>query len=244
MTSTPEDTEPGTGPRPRVERPGVRAGYDLWSRTYDATDNPMVALERRHSLVALAPARGERILDAGCGTGAHLVALCARGVQAVGIDFSVGMLSVARRAAPDAKLLQADLNQPLPLRRGAFDAVLSALVSEHLTHLEQFFGEAFAALRVGGRLVFSAFHPDLAHAGVEANFELDGAEYRLGAERHTADDYVRGVRDAGFEEVHWKTVEGDAELASTVPGAARYLRRPMLLLIEARRLSPASETGS
>lgn len=244
MTSTPEDSSGRHGVRARVRRPGVRAGYDLWSRTYDATDNPMVALERRHSMVALAPARGERILDAGCGTGGHLAGLCARGAQAVGIDFSFGMLEVARRAAPDARLLQADLNRPLPLRRGAFDAVLAALVSEHLTALEGFCAEAFAVLRAGGRLVFSAFHPDLAHAGVEANFELDGVEYRLGAEGHTTADYLDSMRGAGFEEVRCRTLNGDAELASAVPAAAKYLHRPMLLLIEARRLSRASGIGS
>lgn len=35
----------------RVERPGVCTGYDLWSETYDRTPNPLVALDRRHTML-------------------------------------------------------------------------------------------------------------------------------------------------------------------------------------------------
>jgi malonyl-CoA O-methyltransferase len=158
----------------RVERPGVREGYDRWSETYDTTANPLVALDRRYTFDALEARPGEWVLDAGCGTGAHLASLCEARSRPVGLDFSRGMLRVAQRAAPRAAFARADLNRELPVRRGAFDVVLSALVSEHLTDLRSFFSEAFAALRRGGRLVFSAFHPQLAFGGVEANFELAG----------------------------------------------------------------------
>jgi SAM-dependent methyltransferase len=219
----------------RIERPGVREGYDRWSRTYDATPNPIVALDRRHTLDALEARPGERVLDAGCGTGAHLARLCAARTRAIGLDFSRGMLHVARRAAPRAALAQADLNAELPVRPGAFDALLSSLVSEHLRDLRRFFREAHTALRRGGRLVFSAFHPELARAGIEANFEEDGTEYRLGAEPYTVADYLEGIADAGFERLEWREVLGDARLRDEIPGAAKYLGRPLLLLIRAAR---------
>jgi SAM-dependent methyltransferase len=145
------------------------------------------------------------------------------------------MLRVARRNAPAAQLAQANLDREFPVRRGTFDAVVSALVSEHLTHLRRFFVETFMALRQGGRLVFSAFHPELARAGVEANFEHDGTEYRLGAERYTVDDYLEQIADAGFRHVEWREYAGDAELAEEVPWAAKYLGRPLLLLVWAER---------
>jgi SAM-dependent methyltransferase len=219
----------------RVERPGVREGYDRWSHSYDATPNPVVAMDRRVTAAALSAAAGERVLDAGCGTGAHLVALGRARSRGVGLDFSRGMLHAARRAAPGAALAQADLNRPFPVRRRSFDAVLSSLVSEHLTDLRRFFGEAFAALRRGGRLVFSAFHPELACAGVEANFERDGVEYRLGAERYTVADYLEHIWDAGFRRVSWQELRGDAQLTEQVPAAAKYVGRPLLLLVKAER---------
>jgi len=83
--------------------------------------------------------------------------LCDAGCRPVGLDFSHGMLRVAQRAVPGASLAQADLNREFPVRGGTFDALLSALVSEHLTDLRCFFAETFAALRRGGRLIFSSF---------------------------------------------------------------------------------------
>jgi SAM-dependent methyltransferase len=219
----------------RIERPGVRAGYDRWAQSYDATPNPVVALDRRHTLRALAPRRGERVLDAGCGTGSHLAAVQSAGGRALGLDFSRGMLREAKRNAPGARLVQADLGRELPVRPGAFDALLSSLVSEHLKDLRRFFRGCFGALRRGGRLVFSAFHPEPALSGIEANFTQDGTEYRLGAERYTVADYLNHIADAGFVRVAWREVAADPALADEVPGAARYLGRPLLLLVCAER---------
>jgi SAM-dependent methyltransferase len=219
----------------RVERPGVRDGYDRWAETYDATPNPLVSLDRRHTLEALDPRPGERVLDAGCGTGSHLGSLCEARSRPVGLDLSRGMLRVARRAAPRAALAQADLNREFPVRREAFDALLSALVSEHLTDLHRFFAEAFSALRRGGRLIFSAFHPQLALAGIEANFERDGTQYRLGAERYTVDDYLNCISDAGFERIAWHEYPADRRLLKEVPSAAKYAGSPLLLLVRSER---------
>ena len=219
----------------RVERPGVREGYDRWAETYDATPNPLVALDRRITLAALGARRGERVLDAGCGTGAHLAALCRARTRAVGLDFSRGMLRVAQRAAPGAALAQADLNGALPVRRATFDVVLCALVSEHLTDIRRFFREAVAVLREGGRLVFSAFHPELARAGVEANFERGRTEYRLGAVRYSVADYLNDIADAGFQSLVCEEYRGDERLVAEVPAATKYLDRPLLLLVRAER---------
>ena len=220
----------------RVERPGVREGYDRWAHTYDTTPNPLVALDRRHTMTALSPRAGEQVLDAGCGTGIYLATLSATGSRAVGLDFSRGMLRVAQQRAPQAALAQADLNRQFPVRPRAFEAVLSALVSEHLANIRRFFGVAFSALRAGGRLLFSAFHPELANAGIEANVERDGTEYRLGAERYTVADYLNSISDAGFRSLEWREYRGDDRLVKEVPSAFKYRSRPLLLLVEAKRV--------
>src|SRR6185295_9305087 len=187
-------------------------GYDLWAETYDRTPNPVVALDRRHARTHLRPQSGERILDAGCGTGANLRAIARAGAKPVGLDFSFGMLSQAQMAAPRALLAQADLNAEFPLKRATFDALLCSLVSEHLTNLSTFFAEAFAVLKREGRFVFSAFHPEIACAGVEANFEQDGTEYRLGAEPHTVDDFLNRMDDAGFRDIAAREYTVDEKL--------------------------------
>jgi SAM-dependent methyltransferase len=219
----------------RVERPGVRRGYDLWASSYDATPNPLVALDRKHTLDFLKPAPGERVLDAGCGTGAHLGAIASSGALPAGLDFSFGMLRVARAAVPGSHLAQADLNRTFPVKRKSFDAVLCSLVSEHLSDLKTFFREARAVIRSGGRFVFSAFHPEIARAGVEANFEHEGTEYRLGAEPYTIDDYMGRIKDAGFRDLRASEFSVDEEMIATIPKAGKYQGRPLLLVVEATR---------
>ena len=100
--------------RKRIERPGVRGGYDRWAQHYDQTENPVVALERRHAMDLLRPQQDEQIIDAGCGTGVHLRSMRRAGSRPVGVDFSHGMLRVAQRNSPGVSLVEADLNRELP----------------------------------------------------------------------------------------------------------------------------------
>ncbi len=213
----------------------MRAGYDAWAPTYDGKPNPLVLLDRRHTLAVLAPAAGERILDVGCGTGGHLDAMLRAGSRPHGLDLSRGMLDVARRRLCGVALAQADLDRTLPVKPRSFDAVLCALVSEHLAEPATLCREAFLALRPGGRFVFSAFHPEMALAGIEANFVRDDVEYRLGAERHRVEDYAGAIEAAGFRRIRVREFLGDDALVAATPSAAKYLGRPLLLLIDAQR---------
>ena len=219
----------------RVKRVDAQKGYDLWSDTYDDTPNPIVAMDARHTLGLLSPQQGERILDAGCGTGRHLKLLMDAGAKTIGLDFSQGMLEVARRNHPEALLVRADLQQSLPFSSGRFDALLCALIGEHLGELRVVFREMRGVLKQAGRLVFSVYHPELAASGKEANFMRDGVEYRLGAYRHTVADYQSILEDAGFRSIVKHEFYGDEELVRSTPIAAKFLSCPVLLVFEAHR---------
>jgi ubiquinone/menaquinone biosynthesis C-methylase UbiE len=216
-----------------TQRTTPKEGYDLWSESYDETPNPLVLLDRRHTIRTLNPSKGERILDIGCGTGVHLTAIRTAGAIPVGVDFSEGMLTKAREREPSVELILSDVHAPLPFPDGVFDAVLCALVSEHLKDLRPLCREARRVLKTGGRFVMSAFHPDMAAAGTEANFTLGEVEYRLGAELHSLDDYRNAVQGAGFTLVGFAEFMGDEALAEQIPGARKYVGRNMLLIIEA-----------
>ena len=84
-----------------TRRVDVREGYDLWAETYDETPNPVVAMDARYTLDVLSPRPGELILDGGCGTGRHLGSLLRARSNPVGVDFSRGMLEIARRNYPE-----------------------------------------------------------------------------------------------------------------------------------------------
>jgi SAM-dependent methyltransferase len=136
------------------------------------------------------------------------------------------MLRVAQRKAPSVPLAQANLNDRLPVQRDMFKCVLCALVGEHIENLLLLFRGFSECLIPGGRLVFSVFHPEMAAAGIEANFERDGVEYRLGALRYRVDDYL----NLAFREFC-----GDDALVAEIPSAVKYLKRPLLLVIHANK---------
>jgi SAM-dependent methyltransferase len=192
-------------------------------------------MDSRHSISLLDPQPRERILDAGCGTGRNLGRLLDHGCEPFGIDFSKGMLAVAARAHPDVPLALADLHLPLPFISEQFDAVLCALIGEHLDELRGTLAEMHRLLRPRGRIVFSTYHPAMAEAGKEANFNVDGTEYRLGAVRHSVEQYESAVAGAGFQNIERFEFNGDRKLVEAVPAAAKYLDFPVLLVIRARK---------
>lgn len=226
-----------------IKRVSAREGYDIWSDTYDSTPNPVVAMDSRHTIELLSPKQGELILDAGCGTGRHLKQLLVVGALPIGIDFSPGMLNAAHHNCPDVPLAAANLDHPLPFQTASFDAVLCSLIGEHLTELPSLSREFYRALRPAGRLVFSVYHPDMAAAGIEANFEKQGVEYRLGAVHYTVREHIDYFENSGFSDITVREFTGDEELASSVPSAAKYIGFPLLLVLTARKPEHASGSG-
>jgi SAM-dependent methyltransferase len=104
---------------------------------------------------------GDRVLDAGCGTGRALAPLrAAVGASGtvVGADLTPAMLQAAVRAGrdEDGYLLLADVGV-LPLRSGVFDAVFAAGLIAHLPQPSENLRELRRVVRPGGLLAL--FHP-------------------------------------------------------------------------------------
>ncbi|MFF9982263.1 class I SAM-dependent methyltransferase [Streptomyces erythrochromogenes] len=104
---------------------------------------------------------GDRVLDAGCGTGRALGALRAAvgpGGTVLGVDLTPQMLAAARRAgrAAEGALLLADVAR-LPLRDEALDAVFAAGLVAHLPDPAANLRELSRVVRPGGRMAL--FHP-------------------------------------------------------------------------------------
>jgi SAM-dependent methyltransferase len=104
---------------------------------------------------------GDRVLDAGCGTGRALPPLRAAvggtGV-AVGADLTLAMLEAAVRAGRggEGHLLLADVTG-LPLRTESLDAVFAAGLVAHLPNPAENLRELARVVRPGGTLAL--FHP-------------------------------------------------------------------------------------
>jgi demethylmenaquinone methyltransferase/2-methoxy-6-polyprenyl-1,4-benzoquinol methylase len=91
---------------------------------------------------------GSRVLDLACGTGDLCRELDRAGHEAIGVDFSAGMLARARSMSP---LVRADVLR-LPVRTAAVDGLISGFALRNLTALEPFFAECARVLRPGGRI--------------------------------------------------------------------------------------------
>ncbi|MET8749702.1 class I SAM-dependent methyltransferase [Streptomyces sp. NPDC004667] len=133
---------------------GARAAD--WDRKFPE-DGPAFAA----AVGELGLAPGERVLDAGCGTGRALTPLRAAvgpSGTVLGVDLTERMLAAAREAGRDADgtLLLADVAR-LPLRDGSLDAVFAAGLIAHLPDPAANLRELARAVRPGGRLAL--FHP-------------------------------------------------------------------------------------
>ncbi len=107
-------------------------------------------------------ARGKRVLDVGCGTGAVALACAARGADVVGIDISPGMLEIAqRKRCPSAGSVEwlelSAMEIEDRFAKDAFDAVTSCITFSELSPEEQSYvlNVVYSRLRPGGTIVIA-----------------------------------------------------------------------------------------
>ncbi len=135
-------------------------GEEYWHERYgfETYEADLQRLMRwyRGLLRTIAPAvpPSGRYLDAGCGHGALVHLMHARGYDAYGFDLSRWMLEQALRFAPElaGHLAWGDAEQEIPFE-GPFDLITCVEVVEHLSDPPLALRRLGAALRPGGRLV-------------------------------------------------------------------------------------------
>ena len=119
---------------------------------------------------------GKPIADLGCGYGRHLEPLIRAGhPHPLGIDRSPLLLSAAKKEAPSAALVRADL-RALPLHAGTLAAAFCFYSSMFLgTHEDALLAlrEAARVLRTGGSLVITTDNPLRLAARPDSVFEED-----------------------------------------------------------------------
>jgi 2-polyprenyl-6-hydroxyphenyl methylase/3-demethylubiquinone-9 3-methyltransferase len=96
------------------------------------------------------------VLDLGCGNGAFSARLWKEGFAVKRCDVSESGLALARKAHPEIEVFRHNVANDLPDNcRGAYDAVVSLEVIEHLPFPRCLLKAAWQALRPGGVLVVS-----------------------------------------------------------------------------------------
>ena len=130
--------------------------YDEFSSTYERhrhhgyhqlIDELEVGLVRRYF--------GDRVLEAGCGTGLILERLGWFSQQAVGVDLSRGMLSLAGQRG--LTVMQGTVDA-LPFADETFDTVVSFKVLPHVPPIRETLTELTRVTRPGGHLLLEFYN--------------------------------------------------------------------------------------
>jgi SAM-dependent methyltransferase len=187
------------------EQAMFREHADLYDRIYHWKDYAAEAARVRGLLRAAGIPDGARLVEAACGTGAHLVHL-AKWYDAEGFDLNPAMTEIARRKVPSARFFAADMTD-FALDRPA-DALVCLFSSFGYVRPERRAASAacfFRALRPGGVALVEAWllreEIQPGHLGVG---EWDGAK----AEPPEAMRLVRAAThvvegDLSILDFHW-----------------------------------------
>lgn len=200
---------------------------------------------------------GASMLDLGCGYGWHCKYASDHGAaEVLGIDGSERMIEEARKrnAGPNIRYEVRDLEDyGYPAER--YDLVVSNLVLHYVADLEAVYRRVFRTLKPGGTFLFNIEHPVFT-GGVNQEWVRDGegralywpvdryfypgerATHFLGQsvakQHHTLTQILMGLLRTGFV---LEAVEEamPPESMMDLPGMADEMRRPMMLLVRARK---------
>jgi SAM-dependent methyltransferase len=183
----------------------VRAGYDAIGAGYHDWSHATPTRLRmvRSVLDRLAPDRV--VVDLGCGPGDPATRLLSERHVVLGVDLSAAQLALARRLAPRAGLVRADITA-FALVPGSVDAVVSFYATGHLAPAAHspLYAEIARWLRPGGLLLTSA--PLGAGEGVEQDW-LGQPMYFGGI---GVDATLDAIESAGFVIEEHEVVDDDA----------------------------------
>jgi demethylmenaquinone methyltransferase / 2-methoxy-6-polyprenyl-1,4-benzoquinol methylase len=132
----------------------VRTMFDRIAPVYDVMNRVMTAgLDQRWRRITAAAVvvKGNKVLDACCGTGDLAVADVRAGGTVTGLDFSPRMLERARKKSDAVTWLEGDL-LALPFEDGSFDASTVGFGVRNVVDLERGLGELARVLAAGGRV--------------------------------------------------------------------------------------------
>lgn len=212
-----------------------------------------------HELKKLLPhLKDKRVLDLGCGFGWHCIYAADQGARSViGVDISEKMLAEARKKT--ASTIVEYILKPIEeidFPTDTFDVVISSLAFHYIESFDGIVDKVNTSLSAGGDFVFSVEHPVFTAEGRQDWFyDEDGNPLHFPVDNY----YIEGMRKSNFlgEEVikYHKTLttylnvlikkgfeitgivepQPSSEMLNTIPGMKDELRRPMMLLVSARK---------
>ncbi len=201
--------------------------------------------------------KDKRVLDLGCGFGWHCQYAIEHGANTVtGVDISGNMLTIAReKTASEINYIQTPI-EDITFDPNSFDVVISSLALHYIKSFELIVEKVSGCLVPDGDFVFSVEHPSFTAYGSQdwyldengniLHFPLDN--YFFEGERttnflgekvikyhKTLTTYLNGLLQSGFELTGIVEPKPSEQLLHTVKGMENELRRPMMLIISAKK---------
>jgi ubiquinone/menaquinone biosynthesis C-methylase UbiE len=205
--------------------------FDEWPERYEAWfTTPIGGLVRRVEgdlvLHLLQTAGGERILDAGCGTGVFTTDIIAAGADVTGLDISRPMLRAANRKTGGGgafTAVQGDMRH-LPFAGNSFDKAVSITAVEFIEDARAAIDELFRVTRPGGLVIVATLNRlspwaerRIAKTVQGQRHILENAFYRSGGDLLKLSPYSGITRTA----VHFQKDDEVSEARATEAEGAR-----------------------
>jgi len=201
----------------------------VWAATYDAVDNPLVAMTT--FAVEECAWDGARVLELGCGTARNAKGILEAGAREyVGVDASAKMLE---RGPKDARvrLVEGDVTAA---PREAFDVVMFCLVLEHFESLAEPLRAAAGALRERGELRIFELHPAWWHDGGRAHYVVDGQERAVASWAHDETEFARELPNAGLQLVNVRSWYAHEAACARSGKLRKRMGKPVMLEVRAQ----------
>ena len=194
----------------------------------------VIEAAHRVAVPALDLARGDRLLDLGCGAGALIRLVADAGVSAVGTDYSERALAAARAALPGGRFVRGNA-AALPFPDACFDRIAALGVLGYVSQrdLARVLAECARVLRPGGMLLICTGRPLNRLAGLSMRLRhrrLPRAGPVGRSHIHPPRLYRRELHRLGFRVHSWVT----GAAAPNVPWFARRAFAPRWFRAERR----------
>jgi len=235
-----------------------KAFFDAYAQMPRSRDGLSSAGEWHQLQSLFPPLQGKTVLDLGCGYGWHSRYAADRGAQSVlGIDLSERMINEAksRNAAENITYRVCSLEE-YEYPKDVYDFVISNLALHYIADLDSIFEKVFQTLKPDGIFLFNIEHPVFT-AGINEDwlYDQNGTpsawpidNYFYPGERktlflgqcvtkqhHTLTQILMGIIHAGFSLEHIEEARPPEEMMN-LAGMKDEMRRPMMLLVRARKL--------
>jgi ubiquinone/menaquinone biosynthesis C-methylase UbiE len=201
---------------------------------------------------------GKKVLDLGCGFGWHCCYAVEHGAETViGVDISTKMLEIAHKKDTSKNITYINSNiEDVSFEPNYFDIILSSLAFHYIELFDEVVKKIYTWLDNNGVFIFSVEHPIFTSEGKQDwyydeqgnilhwpvdNYFFEGSREaiflgeKMTKYHRTLTSYLKTLLKYGFNIVDINEPKVTSEILKEHPDWKNELRRPMMLLISAKK---------